>query len=847
MIKKINKIFPLVLIFQIIFGSIAVAQNLEASKVKPNGLKPVPDVFNTYPKSKFITQINEGVKLVASYMESTSDLAWAVYSDRKDNEVFYDPYDTEVKGKLPFMGRYFVDKVDGNWIHLVTVKTSGISGHKVDKNIGWIDAANLILSKYPVLSNNGAPKKKMVLMSASDFDPGKVNNRIFDDKHYFSNPTTQNGNLLKKYETRKKADKFKILFVVKETASAVLLAASDKINQSSEVYGWIHQFKTTPWDTRVCLEPVSGRKAQLIGKNPDGSSKSAYVFLNTYDLTNFFDMGQIKPKVTFLKEIRLKKRRMLGMEMRYPVMPWDNNGNTRKKIAVIAQLGDLEDGIGGECDEECQRAKLRHQLDSINKLANNVNALIVIDGTSSMKKYGPVVAKSIEKIINERQIDGKQKMKWGLAIYRDYADGNRKFEIIPLNDDPRGVVEKLRRIDYSSKNLEHAEAHYYGMTEAIKRAGFVNGQSNIIVLVGDAGNHLNDKNNLTKESVIDLLAKKRINLISFQVNFLTGRAAPAYSKFSGDSKSYILNSAQKFIDKLHNSKGLNVRLNKGTTQNSYSLGFSGFTSEKTKPLFGMFNHALPGNSMSVKVFRNNLVNSFLNYMNLLDVQKDKINCLITNDCDTKEDLDETVECARCGKLLYACKCPIFDGETDDICRLLNLTDEQCQLFVDQGQISISGFTHMKLGNDEVFNSVAYMSTTYKEKLNERLGELAYITGSGQNARDKFYKTLIFLIKGLIGENTPEEVIKNKTFDETWEIILNIPFSNKSSLNTRKINDLLTDNISSDEFEIFLENFKGQTEAFINFPRERDLKYTEYRSGSQTFYWIPFSVIPRGEE
>jgi len=152
-----------------------------------------------------------------------------------------------------------------------------------------------------------------------------------------------------------------------------------------------------------------------------------------------------------------------------------------------------------------------------------------------------------------------------------------------------------------------------------------------------------------------------------------------------------------------------------------------------------------------------------------------------------------------------------------------------------------------LGNDEVFNSVAYMSTTYKAKLDERLGELAYITGSGQKARDKFYKTLISLIKGLVGENTPEEEIKKWTFDETWEIILNIPFSNRSSLNTRQIKDLLTDNISSDEFEIFLENFKGQTEAFINFPRDKDLKYTEYRSGSQTFYWIPFSVIPRGEE
>lgn len=840
MIKKINKIFALVLIFQIIFGSIAVAQNLSASKVKPNGLKPVPDVFNTYPKSKFITHINEGVKLVASYMESTSDLAWAVYSDREDNEVFYDPYGSEVKAILPYMSRYFVDKVDGNWIHLVTVKTSGISGHKVDENIGWIDAANLILSKYPVLSDNGAPKKKMVLMSASDFDQSQFDEekieQFFNDRHYYNSPVVNDGNLVAKYKTVKQADKFKVLFVIKETASAVLLASSDKIRQTSEVYGWIHQFKTTPWDTRVCLEPVSGKRAQR-HRNPDGTSKSAFVFLNTYDLTSFFDMGQVRPKVTFLKETKLKKRRMIGNEMRYPVMPWDNNGNARKKIAVIAQLGDQKDDIDG-CDLECQRAKVRFELDSINKLANTVNALIVIDGTSSMKKYGPVVAKSIEKIINERQIDAKQTMKWGLAIYRDYADGNRKFEIIPLNDDYRGVVEKLRKIDYSSRNPEDSEAHYYGMTEAIKRAGFVNGQSNIIVLVGDAGNHLNDRNKLTKESVTNLLLEKRINLISFQVNFLTGRAAPAYSKFSGDSKSYILSSAKLFLNELKYSEGLDVRLNRGSMPNSYTLGFSGFKCKNTQPLFGVFNQAIPNNSMSIKVFKNNLVNTFLDYMKSLDERTKILDCLISGDCGN---IDE------CGNKKKKGIGPEFDGEPDDICRLLNLSPEVCRLFVQQGQISISGYTHMKLGNDEVFNSVAYMSTTYKAKLDERLGELAYITGSGQNARDKFYKTLISLIKGLVGENTPEEEIKKWTFDETWEIILNIPFSNKSPLNRRQINDLLTDNISSDEFEIFLENFKGQTEAFINFPRDKDLKYTEYPSGSQTFYWIPFSVIPRGEE
>ena len=76
--------------------------------------------------------------------------------------------------------------------------------------------------------------------------------------------------------------------------------------------------------------------------------------------------------------------------------------------------------------------------------------------------------------------------------------------------------------------------------------------------------------------------------------------------------------------------------------------------------------------------------------------------------------------------------------------------------------------------------------------------------------------------------------------------MNIPFSEKSKLGTKKIRDLRTQNISSDEFEIFLENFKSQVDAFVDFPRDRDLKYTEHRSGSQTFYWVPFSKIPRGE-
>ena len=77
--------------------------------------------------------------------------------------------------------------------------------------------------------------------------------------------------------------------------------------------------------------------------------------------------------------------------------------------------------------------------------------------------------------------------------------------------------------------------------------------------------------------------------------------------------------------------------------------------------------------------------------------------------------------------------------------------------------------------------------------------------------------------------------------------MNVPFSTKSVFRDQPIKDLLTSNISDTEFEIFLSNFQAQTKAFIEFPRERDMRSSVYKSGSQKFYWIPFNRIPRGTD
>ena len=841
-----NQILSFVILLAIPF-QIFSQGNILAEKVN---LIPVPDVFNEYPTEIFIKSISQDKETIANNLKSSDERAWVVFSDRDDNKTFYEPYSNSQKGTINFMQEFFVSEVKGNWLHLVTLKTKGISGHKIDEEIGWVHAKQLILSRYPVLNNQGAPMKRMILITASDlpadFDLND-NAGLFNDKSYFKNPKKQNGSFLKKYRGRK-ANKMKILFVIKsETkSSAVLLASSDKIENTSAVYGWYDNLGTTKWDTRVCLEPISGKKIdRYFKKDANGKYPSNYVFATEQNLERYKSNSQNINKNTVLREIQIKRSRMPGMQMRFPIMPWPGfEGPVENKIAVIAQLGELEelkeeDGKGGCNTKECKIAEARQELDSIKDLANNVNVLVVLDGTASMKPYGPPVAKAITQIINERQLTGKQKIKWGLAVYRDYADGEKLFEMIqPLSDEPKNVTTQLEKgkISYFSKDAGHSESHYYGMIQAINGAGFKNGQSNIIILVGDAGNHLNDRDNLSSSSVVKALSEKNINLISFQTNVVNGPNRKIYAKFNKDTREYIIKTAENYLKKLKNSEGLSASISK-LSNNSYQLKFLGFRSNETQPSFGFFNHALPGENLKVKEFKSTLVSKFLDYMEGLD--------------DRAELLRIFIEGEGSGIDPETAKGIEFDAETSDLCRLYGFSDALCRALVSEGDISISGYTLMTVEGQPAYTEVAYISETMKGKLDERLGSLSLIDiNSGADTRQQFYETLVSLIQGLIGENINsnfEKQIGEYTFNQVWNILLNVPFSTKSVFRDQPIKDLLTSNISDTEFEIFLSNFQAQTKAFIEFPRDRDMRSSVYKSGSQKFYWIPFNRIPRGTD
>lgn len=813
-------------------------ENLIASRYN---VLPVPDIFSTYINDTVYEKLNEKTFNISKHLKSSSDFAWTVYSDRKNNLTYlsYRKREDEDYKRLDFMEAYRVKEVKGNMLHLVKPTSK-----KKFEDFGWIDANRLILGKYCSLSEKGSPVKRMILTSASDLDitDDKAVLKGLKDKNYFYSP-----NLESKYKSTKKAAKFEILFVIKESKSAVFLSKTDQIKNSRDVYGWISNLKTTPWNHRVCLEPISGRRVKdrfCLEYDTDGKCikyEQAYVFLEPYQLKRYFENAENVKRSWVLHSIPLSPKRMNANRMRYPIMEWNDKGYNKQKIAVIAEFGDDIDYAAGDGGDKIgKESLLQRQLDSIIQLQENVNVMIVLDGTPSMQKYGPAVASSINDIIENRKLAGEtsnKKIKWGLSIYRDYQDGDRLFKIIPVSESYQRVIKTLKNgINYESKNKKHSEAHYYGMTEALKNGGFKQGQSNILLLVGDAGNHLEDEKGLNKQKVIDLIVEKNVNVISFQVNYLTsGTAKKVYQKFNSDSRSYIIQSGKKQLLRQKGSRSKYfVGLNKEKS-NSYSVAYDGYGFNENWPTFGIFNHALPGEAMNVKTFSENLTNSFTNYMNRLEKWTNSLGDLSSGSDEVYQLMDEQEKIN-------------FDLKLRDICDRLQLTEDQCEMLKNEGQISISGFVHTTIKDQKVLTEVAYMSKNMKRKIDDRLNRLAAIRdGNITKVRENLYNTIVMIVQGLVtGSNAGEEIIGNWTFDEVWDIILGVPFSSSSPLKDNTINSLRSPDITNDEIQEFVEGFCSEVDRFIDFPKAKDEFSSVFRKNGQEFYWIPIQKIPRGD-
>jgi hypothetical protein len=523
-------------------------------------------------------------------------------------------------------------------------------------------------------------------------------------------------------------------------------------------------------------------------------------------------------------------------------------------VAAIAQMiikdTDDDDDLTDEEKREQGKIKvdrgdrlalLKTQLAETKAKSNKINILFVLDGTKSMGDYGPAIARSIKEFIIVR--DSKfsdDSYQFALAVYRHYKDEDGVpplFDFTPFTGNVRQIQDKLENLVFDSKNKEvHEESHYYGMIKAIERASFNPKETNIMVLVGDAGNEEKDARGFQAEEVTNLLYKNNISFISYQVNYLDKKA---YKTFNSDVYSYM-----KFIGKKHSSTSsfyTGSTFERTSSENTFKLKFNTTDQSDQKemyPIFGKLKYASKGSSMSVSVFENNLISSLDEYVNSLSIVEKYLTQLIEDgmkELDGKyspndqvgEDEDEVM----------------FTKGFEDYLRRLGYSEEAIEMLKRQGEISAQGYLSLKVRGVEepAFVPVIFISKEYKDVLSDKLDNIASAKGlRGSKAREVMYTAIVSVMKSIMGSEVSAESIDQLTFNQVWMQVLGVPFNGNTMLKNMKIYQIKTE-MDDEEFKDFYADFAEDVEDF----KKWDVtdKYSMWKKAGQTYYWIPLSEVP----
>ncbi len=164
---------------------------------------------------------------------------------------------------------------------------------------------------------------------------------------------------------------------------------------------------------------------------------------------------------------------------------------------------------------------IEQQLTQTVSALQTTNVMVVVDATPGMENALEAGASALEPLLSGTS------GQVGAAAYRDAAEGAWGYVEAPGGSD---VPRWLRRLSTDVQyDQDDPEAVYYGLQQALQSAVFQPGQTNVLILLGDAGNHAQDA--LTQVEPITLRDEMGRLGVHFAAVQLRHPEGPAYEQF----------------------------------------------------------------------------------------------------------------------------------------------------------------------------------------------------------------------------------------------------------------------------------------------------------------------------
>jgi hypothetical protein len=789
---------------------VVLTQTLLLSQEKPSTILAKP--------KKYQNPVNEND--LAPSEERMALQAWIVWSDREDNQTY-----TEANGggqpfkKLRFLEQCYVTEEDGEWVRIAKDPSPTLlSLSKGAEDYGWIDKRNLLLWQTCLMTEHGKiPKKAMILNTVNQLKKRKGKPDIVEFTSHPSDTT---------YKSGKESQLFQFFFVLKTIGQSILLSRDQLVplrNPGDAIVGWAPIERVSLWDHRVAIEPNwdaeaaqerrRGQKARILG---DAAT------------ANDYRNGRSVPIERILWEQDTYDKRPQGEVRRFPVF-----GASRVSPAIfeVGAMGSIyPDDMTTEYDQ-FKVAQVQKQLGDVNTFKRWVNVVFVIDGTTSMEPYFGAMARAIAQTmpILTQQAQSKNKFRFGAVIYRDFAEGPRKSEVMPVQSE-YGKVQKFLQ-DAKVGDLydrDIPEAVYFGLNEALRRTGVNQKETNIVFLVGDAGNHhRNDETQIDPDKIVQTIVYLDCHFVVFQVHH---ESDPSYDEFVTQMLSIIEGAAE--------AKYRQVQRLASDSKPHPSIVTEGTNHILVNGSFVSAVYALNrGEEIQPQVLTARVTEEVAKLDTYIDASARSLNDMIDGKAMGKAIVERQELVQIEGKMYSTAFAP---GIMNYLVRA-GLTQEDLKVLgKDKYQLYVNGYVTMKTANQQynLFKRDLFLTRLELVTLANTMTELARSTEERKDLKE----TWIAILKAYIGKLDEEELRMN--LSQAQEKVFGLPGTNEFLRNVR-IADITDPAVFPDselrKYVNRITSMSTELRKIADMP-ETEFRYA-FRSNDQTYFWIEEDLIP----
>ena len=340
------------------------------------------------------------------------------------------------------------------------------------------------------------------------------------------------------------------------------------------ILGWVPAHRILSWNTREALQTNPNRKHPIYYFKSENDLQSYY---KTHYSDNDFPTCNNVPSCR--KNQRVSKELLVispDYEDRIDRTSWPNN---LFRYAIIKSNNDINKPFeiaipSATLDKRMFEKNIVEIIENQRIRIKNRDVVFLIDATMSMggdffKLTGNIAEDIMDEFKQKRQKNNEQgKLRFGVALYRDYLNKNLSFEINNLfgflteNSSKTkhylNSIKPLRSYEDPSDPAYYPEAVFQGLINTIEQMNWREGSRKLIIHIGDVGNHSRGLDNFSEKDIAKKLVENDISYCALQLvqPSLNNDHKGAQNLFCLQSKSIIIHTYENVLENINQNNDM---------------------------------------------------------------------------------------------------------------------------------------------------------------------------------------------------------------------------------------------------------------------------------------------------